>query len=266
MKELLQRFLHAQGLYAGKFDGLLSPQTMQAINALLLKSKITSKGWDERRRFIAALQIMARSAGIDAGKVDGLYGPSTKNAMELYASKLVGHVAPTWRDEDIVASPPETADGWPAYRNLEKFYGLPGTAPCTAGKVKPPFKMVLAWDTGSEVKTITCHEKVADSLERVLKRVASVYSPEQIVDLGLHLFGGSFNKRLMRGGTQWSTHSWGIALDFDPMRNGLHTKRPAARLSRPDAEPFWKLWEAEHWLSLGRARNYDWMHVQACGL
>ena len=38
------------------------------------------------------------------------------------------------------------------------------------------------------------------------------------------------------------------------------------RLAQPDGETFWKLWEDEGWVSLGRARNYDWMHVQAARL
>jgi len=33
-----------------------------------------------------------------------------------------------------------------------------------------------------------------------------------------------------------------------------------------DCEAFWKAWEEEGWLSLGRSRNFDWMHVQACRL
>lgn len=67
---------------------------------------------------------------------------------------------------------------------------------------------------------------------------------------------------LMRG----SLHSWGIAIDFDPERNALNWDHTKARLARPDAEDFWKIWEAEGWVNLGRSRDFDWMHVQAARL
>ncbi len=84
--------------------------------------------------------------------------------------------------------------------------------------------------------------------------------------LGFSIFGGSHNFRLMRGGSSLSTHSWGIAIDFDPARNQLHWKAAKARLARSDCIPFWEAWEKEGWVSLGRKKNYDWMHVQAARL
>ncbi|KZM49053.1 M15 family metallopeptidase, partial [Labrenzia sp. OB1] len=116
------------------------------------------------------------------------------------------------------------------------------------------------------VRTITLHSKVAASAERAFHKIRGLYSDRQIKDLGLDLFGGSLNVRRMRGGSRYSMHSWGIAIDFDPERNRLSWKRPQARLSLDDAIPFWRAWEAEGWVSLGRAANFDWMHVQAARL
>jgi hypothetical protein len=70
----------------------------------------------------------------------------------------------------------------------------------------------------------------------------------------------------MRGGDRWSMHSWGIAIDFDPTRNSLHADHTQARLAQPDCNEFWRIWEDEGWVSLGRARDFDWMHVQAARL
>ena len=67
----------------------------------------------------------------------------------------------------------------------------------------------------------------------------------------------------MRGGTKPSTHSWGIALDWYPSRNKLRWGRDRASLAAPDCDDWWRIWEAEGWVSLGRSRNFDWMHVQA---
>ena len=110
---------------------------------------------------------------------------------------------------------------------------------------------------------ISCHIKVEASLTRVLEAVATKYSAQEIDDLGLNLFGGCFNKRKKRGGSTWSTHSWGMALDFDPAQNRLKWGRDKASFARPEFVPWWECWEAEGWVSLGRERNFDWMHVQA---
>jgi hypothetical protein len=129
--------------------------------------------------------------------------------------------------------------------------------------IKPPWDMVLAWDTDTKVSRISVHEKVAESAKRAMEKIANHYSDTQLREMGLHLFGGSLNVRKMRGGSAYSMHSWGIAIDFDPMRNQLKWGRNLARLAKPDAQDFWKFWEAEGWVSLGRRKNYDWMHVQA---
>ncbi|MCA1748660.1 MAG: M15 family metallopeptidase [Sphingomonadales bacterium] len=70
----------------------------------------------------------------------------------------------------------------------------------------------------------------------------------------------------MRGGSSWSMHSWGIAIDFDPANNQLRWGRDRARMAKPAYAPFLNAWESEGWISLGRERNFDWMHVQAARL
>ncbi len=63
-----------------------------------------------------------------------------------------------------------------------------------------------------------------------------------------------------------STHSWGIAIDWDADRNPLRATSKTALLATPPYAKFLDLWEEEGFVSLGRARNYDWMHVQAARL
>ncbi|MDN3719407.1 M15 family metallopeptidase [Roseibium salinum] len=143
------------------------------------------------------------------------------------------------------------------------FFGAPGT---NLARVEVPWNMRLAWDKDVTVRRITVNAKAAASAERVFHKVRGLYSDKEIKDLGLDLFGGSLNIRRMRGGSRLSMHAFSIAIDFDPLRNQLSWKRPQARLSLDDAIPFWRAWEAEGWVSLGRARNFDWMHVQAARL
>ena len=70
----------------------------------------------------------------------------------------------------------------------------------------------------------------------------------------------------MRGGSSWSMHSWGVAVDLDPDRNRLRWNSSKAYLARDEYKPFWKIVESEGWTSLGRERNYDWMHFQSAHL
>ena len=70
----------------------------------------------------------------------------------------------------------------------------------------------------------------------------------------------------MRGGSSWSIHSWGAAVDLDPDNNQLKWSKPKATFSKAEYGDFWKIVEAEGWISLGRERNFDWMHFQAAYL
>lgn len=151
---------------------------------------------------------------------------------------------------------------WPrqSYDEMVKFYGLPGE---NQAKLALPYPVRLGWEPTRILNAITCHERVADSLTRVLTKVLGEYGQARITELHLDVFDGCLNVRKMRGGTQWSIHSWGAALDWDADRNTLKMGSNQATLDNPPYTPWWRFWEEEGWLSLGRARNYDWMHVQA---
>lgn len=271
----IQRLLAAAGYYKGDIDGDLGPKSSAAIHSLLDRRKnelpASAWNWSTWRKGVAALQLILLHAGYtDVGTIDGLVGPSTEYALGLFDyEKAHGKRPDAWRpapeaepELDLLTQ----GATWPLQSQASKAFGVAGGPQCTAGVVKLPFKMKIAWDTASTIETFRCHEKVATSIERVLGRIASAYSPEAIAEHGFNLYGGCFNYRQMRGGSSLSTHAWGIAIDFDPARNQLKWGRDRAYLARKDCENFFRCWEAEGWLSLGRARNYDWMHVQAARL
>lgn len=153
---------------------------------------------------------------------------------------------------------------WPLQSTdaLTRFFGPAGSPACTAGSVRLPFPFVIAWDTSQRITRISCHEKVAPALTRIYARAAAHYGEKRFRQLGLDRFGGCYNFRKMRGGSRLSTHAWGIAVDHDPERNQLKWGRDRASLASPDCEAFWQIVEAEGAVSLGRARNFDWMHFQ----
>jgi hypothetical protein len=152
---------------------------------------------------------------------------------------------------------------WPTQAQCRRFYGAPGSG---HKRLVLPYQMTIAWDKRQHISSFTIHEKCHDSALRALQNIAEIYSRDEIKRLGLDLFGGCFNNRPMRGGSQLSMHAYACAIDFDPERNQLKWGKPKALLSHADAAPFWECWEKEGWISLGRVRNFDWMHVQAARL
>lgn len=270
----VQRLLRAAGYYAGDIDGDIGPKSRAAIRKVLEANAARLPGdwasWSRKRQMVLAVQVILKAAGFeDVGAFDGYAGMLTKHALTDWNTlQATGERPAPWRPDDAPEADDDTrpVPAWGKQRDVERRFGPAGGAQCTAGKVTPPYPMVLAWNTKQEVTTISCHEAVADSMERVLRRVASAYAPEQIIALGLHLFGGCFNYRKKRGGSTLSMHAWGVADDWDPERNQLKWNRTRARLAKPDAAEWWRCWEAEGWLSLGRDRDFDFMHVQAPGL
>jgi hypothetical protein len=217
------------------------------------------------RKAIALIQLLASDRGIDAGAIDGYWGPQTQFAYDaLLFYETHGVLPDALRDEPPLDVNP---NNWPIERQaeLEAFYGQPGDE-SNLTYIDVPYAHRLSWDLRQKVSRIRCHHKVADSLQKVLTEVLHHYGFEKIQELHLDRFGGCFNHRRKRGGTSWSTHSWGIALDYDPNRNQLNWGRDRAVFAGPDYSVWWKIWEAEGWVSLGRAANFDWMHIQAAKL
>ena len=126
-----------------------------------------------------------------------------------------------------------------------------------------PYPLRLSWDLRTVVRRTRCNATVKDSLGRVLSAVLAHYGLDTVRALRLDVFGGGYALRDKRGGSTMSTHGWGIAFDFDPDRNQLKWDKTRATFARPEYDAWWQCWETEGWVSLGRTRNYDLMHVQA---
>jgi hypothetical protein len=151
---------------------------------------------------------------------------------------------------------------YPLASAMTEFYGEAGGPACTTGRVILPFPFIVAWDTSQKISRFSCHEKLAKPLTVIFTAAATHYGEKQFRKLRLDRFGGCFNYRPMRGGTALSTHAWGAAVDLDPERNQLKWGRDKASFAKPEYEAFWNIVESNGGVSLGRVKNYDWMHFQ----
>ena len=157
-------------------------------------------------------------------------------------------------------------------RALTSIYGTYGESNII--NIESPYSLRLSWDTTKRTTKIRCHKEVAESLSNILDEVLDHYGKNKIEELGLNLYGGCYYLRAIRGGTKLSTHSWGIAIDWDTANNKLRqtdTKyknrkgeiiKPARFTTSSEYDKFLDIHEKHGWISLGRKKNYDYMHFQ----
>ena len=107
---------------------------------------------------------------------------------------------------------------------------------------------------GAPVKTIRCNQHVAASLGRVLAEIAA--SPHADI---LKEYAGCFNFRKKRGGTSYSMHAYGAAIDLDPANNGMRDSWPL-RSTMP--LQVMEMFAKEGWKSGGAWWGYDAMHFE----
>lgn len=251
-------------------DGKIGPKTLASMQAYLKeKHGVNASKWDKARILLGMEQAIYVKNKMEVGTVDGLIGEQTRYMRMLWEAKKADEEAGVDKKDPDSAVAAETnwkdeieakRNNWPLQSGVSKYYGKVGE---NQTLLILPFPMKIAWEQDKIIKKISLHEKVHDSAKRCFDRIANEYDEAARSKLGIDLFGGSLNVRKMRGSTAWSMHSWGIAIDFDPDRNQLKWGRDQARLAKKDAEAFWRIWEEESWVSLGRERNYDFMHVQA---
>lgn len=265
----IQRALKARGFYSGAIDGILGPNSLEGVEAWIRSVSVNPTKWSKNRLLVAAEQLLYKSMDIEVGIIDGFPGPMLKNAREQYKAKITLN----WRDEadsiheevkpaPVVERPTVQrvpSSTWPRQKDCMSFYGSPGSNQVT---LSLPYPMRVAWNKRQIVKSWSCHAKVDENMKRIFQRTLDHYGYEKIKELGLDLWGGTLNVRKMRGGSSWSMHSWGIAVDIDPDNNALKWGSNRATLARPEYKKFWEFVYDEGAISLGIERNYDWMHFQ----
>ena len=217
---------------------------------------------------VKRIQEILKSMLLYTGKIDAIIGAKTISAIDRYRKM---HSLPAFGsefiDEDLLNSMGilPIADRqlkevpFDTISDIESIYGKVGT---NQVKLVLPYKMKLAWNTNVVISSFVCHKKAKNDLESIFRQTLEHYSGDGIRELGLDLFGGCYNKRKIRGGDRWSTHAYSIAVDLNPLENQLHWGKDRAVFAKPRYDKFWDIVYKNNFYSLGKEKNYDFMHIQ----
>lgn len=242
-----------------KVDGYFGAQSRASVYR-------KTKRWLTSNRGIAyVIQLEADKQGIGYGSTNDAWWGSLTEAEAEQLLVTYGFIKSLPKRPDECGDTCRTRQHsnlkcWsPTTRAFTKAYGMVGM---NQGMVETPYPLVLDWDTSTIIDRFSAHESVVDSIERVMERAADHYGLEQIEELGLNRYGGCLNIRKKRGGSSYSTHSWGVAIDWFPSVNRLRETHKTARFAQNQYKKWLDLWEEEGFMSLGRCYDFDWMHVQ----
>jgi hypothetical protein len=265
----LQAVLAAAGFYTGAVDGKDGPLTQAAVAVagrnLAGLYPVRSPEWSPARRRVAALQACLAHLGFEPGAVDGLMGHNTENALRAFLVKR--ETGKDWVVPRLSVVPAPKTDDMPRQRDCASFYGNPGPeVQARLVTVDLPYPLRLDYDLGAVVRKVTLHRLCAPSFVQAMVAVRAEYGAGRQIELGLDRYAGGYMHRKMRGGSNWSMHSYGCAVDFYAAPNGLTTRCPQALFCGADYKPFLDIMEAHGWLPAVRLWGADAMHFQRARL
>jgi len=64
----------------------------------------------------------------------------------------------------------------------------------------------------------------------------------------------------MRGGNDWSRHSWGIAEDLNPIKNDLRMNTKMAQFAKKEYVPMVQIYYKNGFVNQGIEKGFDFMH------
>lgn len=271
----IQSLLFAAGVYTDTIDGVAGRKTRKAVSKILSANRNNLHGnsrlWNNKRKAIAAAQVVLNDAGFEAGLVDGRAGHNTRNALEdwIHFQETGRRLTVSRKKIRKVEARSNGSFQFPRQKDCANFYGKPGKGGIIETRLKRlPFewKTYLSWAPNQRTKSASFHEKCYDAFGAAHAKQAEVYGHKEIKRLKLDLTGGSYNPRRMRGGRSWSMHAFACAEDIWPDGGGLHQRTPTAIMSREPYNEWFDIYEEFGLVSLGREIDRDWMHVQAARL
>lgn len=186
----------------------------------------------------AQITAIQKKIGVEP---DGFWGPLSIGACRVYLRNL---------------SNGRNAWPYPDQASLRRFYGEPGDE---SNLVTIEFPYPMLYD-GKRVTKTRVHKRCAESLLRVLNDIRGLMPSHPDIADEAQDYGGCFNVRPKRGGTSWSLHAWGAAIDLDADDNSFRDSWPVkADMPFEIIEAFAR----EGWISAAAFWGYDAMHFQA---
>lgn len=265
----LQMVMAATGDYSGGIDGILGPGSVAGMMALETRHRarytFDPETTTDKRRKVAALQAGLDQSGFAPGDIDGWWGVHTEEALNAFLFKHAHG-----RDEEISRDPAAGFDapgGIPTQSQVEAVYGTPGAEiQSRLTRVELPFSLRLDWNLRQKVSRLSVHRDCADQLKAALIAVHAHYGADGMRELGIDRYAGGYNHRKMRGGSKWSMHAYGCAVDFYAAPNGLRARCPQALFCKDAYQPFLDIMQAHEWLPALRLWGADAMHFQRARL
>lgn len=147
-------------------------------------------------------------------------------------------------------------------QDIIKKYGQPDPKGGYLTVIDLPYPMRLAWDTNTTVKKVRCHKLAAERFKKLFDDILQEYGEDRIKELGIDLFGGIFHYRQKRAGASLSMHSWGIAIDLDPLRNAMNTTVKKANFSKSEYNKLRLIFKENGFVWGGDLWKKDCMHWQ----
>lgn len=258
----------AAGYYTGGIDGDIGPKSLKAQQQIEREGGYAAHRMSAKRRLVAATQWCLNKLGFEAGTVDGYAGHNTRNALDALLYKLATGKHEVIERRDVGQIVPVGATGRiPKQSEVRQVYGDPGNqVPNRLTTIRLPFQLRIDWNLRQRTNKMTVHQAVAPGLEAAMIAVHKYYGEDEWRRLGLDRYAGGYNKRKMRGGSKWSMHAYGCAVDFYAAPNGLRARCPQALFCGDEYRDFLDIMQEHEWLPAIRLWGADAMHFQRATL
>lgn len=154
---------------------------------------------------------------------------------------------------------------WPLQSECFGLFGNPSLPKFERNhlvRIKIPYKMHMG---DIPITRITMNKICAESTLRILEKIQTYYNNDYdaMENAGVTDFGGAWNVRTMRGGSNLSMHAYGLAIDLNADLNPLGKKPGWKKGSFTEDHPVVIMFREEGWVWGGPWSRPDGMHFQA---